>query len=395
MNQIYFSVNIFELIIAGILALLFVILIFCLFIVYLRPYRERKTNPGGNLSESRPPVSVIVYAKNESVNLKENLPLLLQQDYPVYEVIVVNDGSTDESEDVLSQLEVEYKNLYHTFIPQESRYLSRKKLALTVGIKAAKNDILLFIEPNCKPLTNWWIYRMVQSYNKPGIEVVLGYCAYRRVNGFLHKLASYDNLVTGLQYLSGAIRRRPFKGNGQNLSYCKELFFTNKGFSNSLKLHAGDDDLFINTCATCKNTQVEYSPESITEVEPVSRFSVWKEMKVSRAATQHHYRRGSLLPYRFEAFVYILYLLLSLFSVVADIQGNLFLPVTGLSLFLVYYCIKGIVFRLSARMLQQPSVSNWLLFLDIILFFMNLYVRVYRIFRGKNDYTFRVQGKNR
>ncbi|MCD7938547.1 MAG: glycosyltransferase [Tannerellaceae bacterium] len=398
MFNLYFSINTFDIILIGILITLFLILTGLTVGFYMRPVRiYRKKENSGLITQDVPPVSVIVYAKNESVNLQKHLPFLLHQQYPTYEVIVINDGSTDESEDVLSLLESQYQNLYHTFIPQESRYLSRKKLALTVGIKAAKHDILMFIEANCKPISPNWLIQMVQPYLRKGkeTEIVLGFCAYRKATGLFHKLVSYDNLLTGMQYLSAALGGHPFKGNGRNLSYRKDLFFKNKGFSSSLKLHAGDDDLFINTYAKGSNTQVEYAPESVTEMEVIDRFAVWQEMKVSRAATQHHYRSGSLFLYRFEAFLYFLFIVSTLFALSMAITGNFLLPVVSLGVYVVYYLVKGIVFNKSAKLLQQKKMGFSLPLLDILLYSFNVYVRIYRLFRGKNDYTFRVSGKKR
>ncbi|MCD7977228.1 MAG: glycosyltransferase, partial [Tannerellaceae bacterium] len=264
-----FTFTTIELIGLGLIVSLCIIQVIYYLVVYFRPYRfeKKKRIEVPSSVSSGLPVSVIVYAKNESYNLQRNLPSLLTQDYPDYEVIVINDGSTDESEDVLKLLENEYKHLYHTFIPQESKYLSRKKLALTVGIKAAKNDTLLFIEANCYPVGKNWIRSMVEQY-EPDTEIVLGFCSYPETKGFFHKLVSYDNLLSGLKYLSAALAGYPYKGSGRNLSYRKDLFFRNKGFRNSLSLHAGEDDLFINTNANKKNTKVVYSPESMTEMIP-------------------------------------------------------------------------------------------------------------------------------
>ncbi|MDL2208974.1 glycosyltransferase [Parabacteroides sp. OttesenSCG-928-O15] len=140
-----------ELILIGIVGIFFIIQLLYWLIAFARPLRRAKKRTQPETTQY-PPVSIVVYAKNESENLRKNLPSLLKQDYPNYEVIVVNDGSTDESDNVLKTFEQEYGHLYHTYIPQDVKYLSRKKLALTVGIKAAKNSILLFYRsqlPSC------------------------------------------------------------------------------------------------------------------------------------------------------------------------------------------------------------------------------------------------------
>lgn len=386
-----FIFNNIELILAGSTAGLFIIQLLYYLVTYARPLKESKRNKA-EAKEAQPAVSVIVYAKNESENLRKHLPSLLAQDYPEYEVIVVNDGSTDESDEVLKTLKNDNQHLYHTYIPEDVKYLSRKKLALTVGIKAAQHDILLFTEANCEPLGKNWISAMARNYNKE-TSIVLGFCAYGNHKGFFHKLVAYDNLMSGLQYISSALTHHPYVGNGRNLSYRKELFFAHKGYYKSLSLHAGDDDLFINEAANNKNTRVEYSAESITEMAEIERFSMWKEMKVSRAATHRHYKGGTLAFYRVESLSYFLFFLAVIAAIVTGIYGNWLLSILAGLLYISRFAIKATILHKSSLLLQQKPVTAWLLFLELILPLFNLYVRIYRAFRGKNDYTFRLGNK--
>lgn len=387
MNDL-FSFNHIELTLAGVTAGLFAIQLLYYLITYARPLRLAKSRqmPQG---ESQPPVSVIIYAKNESENLRKHLPALLNQHYPEYEVIVINDGSTDESDEVLQTFKNEYDHLYHTYIPEDVKYLSRKKLALTVGIKAAKYDLLLFTEANCEPKSENWVAAMARNYT-PQTSIVLGFCAYGCHKGFFHKLVAYDNLMTGLQYLSSALAGNPYTANGRNLSYRKELFFAHKGYYKSLNLHAGDDDLFINESATGQNTRVEYSPESITEMAKIDRFSMWKEMKVSRAATQRYYKGWNLTFFRLESLSNLLFILAVIVSIVTGIQGNWLIAVLAGLLYLIRLSCKAAILHKSAKLLQQKPVTSWLSVLELIMPLFNLYVRIYRMFRGKNDYTFRL-----
>lgn len=387
--------SILDIVLIGLTTALFAVQMVYYLVTYMRPLRMAKADGGGGGTEEagkQPPVSVIVYAKNESYNLQRYLPSLLTQDYPVFEVIVINDGSTDESDDVLKRFENQYENLYHTFIPQESKYLSRRKLSLTIGIKAAKHHYLLFTEANCQPMSKNWITAMMRNYDAP-TEIVIGFCAYRVYKGFFHKLVSYDNLITGLQYISSALNRKPFSGSGRNLSYRTELFFEHKGFSKSLSLHAGDDDLFINEAATGKNTRMEYSPDSITEMAPFERFAVWKEMKVSRAATQTHYRGKELPFYRLEKLSFILFLLAAIASFAVGMAGHYTVSILAVLLYLALFITHSIVLKKSAKMLRQKLIAGWLPLLEIVHPLMNFYVYIYRFFRGKKDYTFTLGGK--
>lgn len=141
-----FLLNNTELFLLGISLIGFVILSLYYLIAYARPLRASKRTDDTLEEGNKLPVSIIIYAKNDSENLKKHLPALLTQDYPEYQVVVINDGSSDDTDDTLKFFQNEYKHLYHTYVPSAARYLSRRKLAFTLGVKAAKYDILLFTE---------------------------------------------------------------------------------------------------------------------------------------------------------------------------------------------------------------------------------------------------------
>ncbi|MDR1644923.1 MAG: glycosyltransferase [Tannerellaceae bacterium] len=381
-----------ELLLAGAAAVCFVIQLLYYRITYLRPCRKAPLQPKPEEPDAWPPVSVIVYANKESFYLKENLPALLKQDYPQYEVIVVNDGSTTESDDILKLFANDYPHLYHTFTPQESKYLSRRKLSLMIGVKAAKNDILLFTEAGCCPLTDQWIRAMVRNYTGQ-TSIVLGFCAYRTHAGFFHKLAAYDNLIAGVQYISAALVNRPYSGNGKNLSYRKTLFYEQKGYSHSLGLHAGDDNLFINESATGRNTCVTYTPASITGMAPFDCFAAWKEMRIARAATQAYFKGNRLLFYRMEKLSAALFLVSVAALITAGAFGaHLQAILLGALLYTLLYIVKAIVWKKTATMLQQPPFTAWLPFLEIVDLSISLYLRIYHLFHRKRDYTFTLGG---
>lgn len=378
-----------ELYLAGITVVLFMIQLLYLLIVYARPLRAAKHARCESAGNEAKPVSVIVYARGEAEDLRRNLPHILNQEYPDFEVIVVNDGSDAESEDVLKLFSNEYKHLYYTYVPIDTHYLSHKKLALTMGIKAAKHDILLFTEANCRPHSNQWIRSMTEGYTK-STDIVLGFCSYGNYPGFFQKLVAYDNLINGLQYIASALSRSPYSGNGQNLSYRKALFFAHKGYSKSLNLHAGADGLFINEASNAVNTQVVFTPDSLTEMDRTEDFLAYKLMKVSRAATEPYYRGNALLFYRTDTYSYLLFLLASLTAVVAGLFGNTLLPVLAVFLLIVRFTAKAVILRHSALLLQQQPLTRWLCLLELAEPAFNFYIRIYRIFRGKKDYTSKI-----
>lgn len=306
-------------------------------------------------SDGNFPLSVVICARNESENLRRNLPAILKQDYPDFEVIVINDGSTDESEDLLSELEEEYPNLYHSFTPDSARYISRKKLALTLGIKASKYDWLVFTEADCTPVSDKWLRRIARNFT-PSTDIVLGYSGYERGKGWLHKRVSFDSLFTSLRYLGFALAGKPYMGIGRNLAYRKELFFKVKGFSTHLNMQRGEDDLFINQIANENNTRVETSPDSVIRMQPVERYKDWKEEKVSYMATARFYKGSQRWLLGLETATRLLFYVACLSGIVFGILSFHWLAAgLALLLWIVRYSAQAYVINKTANeMGRQP-----------------------------------------
>ena len=237
---------------------------------YARKCRKGKVSYNNNF----PPISVIVCARNESINLEAYLPLLLQQDYPEYEVIVVNDRSTDDTEEILKLLSYKYPHLKTTFIPDRARFIDSKKMAVTLGIKSASNDVLLFTDADCYPRSKDWLTLMARNFTDT-TQMVLGYGAYQYKKGFLNFLIRFDTLTIGMQYLNLALGRRAYMGVGRNMGYRQRFFEQTSGFTKHLNLQSGDDDLFVNENSRKGNTRIEIDPQSVTVSNPEESFELW------------------------------------------------------------------------------------------------------------------------
>lgn len=247
-------------------------------------------------AEDCPGVSVIVCARNEEDNLQDYLQTLLAQDYPKFEVIVVNDGSEDKTQEVLERYELVSSNLYVTFVPRDAHVISTKKLALTIGAKAAHYDYLLLTDADCRPESRQWIREMVNGFApRKGheTEIVLGYGAYFEEDTLLNSLLNYDTLFNGMQYLGMAAAGHPYMGVGRNLAYRRATFFEHSGFRGLLAERAGDDDLFVNKIATRHNTSIVCSRESLTWSVPKHTWQEWIHQKRRHLSVSPNYKAGS------------------------------------------------------------------------------------------------------
>lgn len=235
------------------------------------------------------PVSVIICARNEAENLELYLPKVLSQEYPEYEVIVVNDCSTDETEDVLKKLSGQYPRLKTSTIKEDKKFAHGKKLAVTIGIKAAKYEKLLFTDGDCTPESDQWLRLMASNFSGK-TSIVLGYGGYFTQPGLLNKYVRYDTLTIALQYFSMALFGLPYMGVGRNLAYKKSLFYSGSGFSRHFHLASGDDDLFVNENANKLNTTIEIDKNSHTRTTAKESFDKWTFQKKRHFSTNSLYK---------------------------------------------------------------------------------------------------------
>lgn len=239
---------------------------------------------------SFPPISVIVCAKNEAQNLYENIPQLLEQDYPEFEIILINDASSDDTEDIMEAFRLANKNVQQVNVVNNEAFWGNKKYALTLGIKRAKYEHMLFTDADCVPASKEWLKGMAGSFDN-GKEIVLGYGAYEKVKGsFLNKLIRFETVMTAVQYFSWAMAGRPYMGVGRNLGYTAKVFYEQKGFINHIKVQSGDDDLFVNEASTNKNTALQFSAETFTVSTPKKTVASWITQKRRHISTASYYK---------------------------------------------------------------------------------------------------------
>lgn len=231
-----------------------------------------------NEKSKEDPVSVIICTRNEAENLKRYLPAILNQDYPEFEVIVVNDGSSDETEDVLAEFKTQYPRLYVTGIEGKPGYVSGKKVAQTLGVKAAHFEQIVFTNPDCEPLSPYWL-RHMQSNFLQRTDIVIGYGGFKSRKGLLNKLIRTDSVYNYMQLMSFALKEMPFTALTKNLAYRKSQFFEKKGFASSHHISSGDEDYFVIKNSNRYNTVVELDKDSHTMSEPFTSWRKWLRAK--------------------------------------------------------------------------------------------------------------------
>jgi cellulose synthase/poly-beta-1,6-N-acetylglucosamine synthase-like glycosyltransferase len=319
-------------------------------------------------------VSLVICSRDGHNYLKENLPYILDQDHPNFEVVVVNNNSEDDSAYLLARMAEQDPKLQVVEMKQNLNFFSGKKFPLSIGIKSAHNDIILLTDADCRPLTRKWLSYMQQSFDDSA-EIVLGYSPYKRSKGFLDKLIRFDTAHIAVQYLSYALAGIPYMGVGRNMAYTKSLFYESQGFISHYNISSGDDDLFVNRVANRKNTRVMIDPDSFTISEPKKTFRNWIIQKRRHLSTGKFYRwKHKLLLGTYNISIALFYLL---FIYLLAVNYNIILV---LALFSLRFLSQLFIFRKCLNRLREKGL--WLLIpiLEIFMLLLNTTISITSLF---------------
>ena len=327
------------------------------------------------------PVSVLICAKNEVKSLKKSLPFFLNQTYPNFELVLINDCSRDKTLDLLEKFQKEFPNKIKIVdVKENEQFWGSKKYALTLGIKAASFEHLLFTDADCKPISENWITEMTQNFGSH--EVILGYGAYQKVkNSFLNKLIRFETLLTAIQYFSYAKIGIPYMGVGRNLAYTKSLFFSVNGFAEHMKIMSGDDDLFINQVATKQNLSTCFTANSFTESIPKKSFNEWIQQKRRHVSTAAHYK--PLHKFLLGLF-YSSQLLFYLLSII--LLAFLFNWIYVVTLIFMRFLTQNLVIGFSSKKLNENDLVVLTPFLEIFLIFIQLFIFIKNLISKPNHW---------
>lgn len=338
-------------------------------------FRKKTSQP-----HAFPPASIIICAKNEADNLTRFLPSIFEQDYPTYEVVVVNDCSYDYTGDCLKEFAVQHKNLKIVTIQEDDNYTHGKKIALMLGIKGAKYEHLLLTDADCKPKDKFWLRGMMEQF-KPETDIVIGYGAYEKQKGLLNKIIRFDTFMIALQFLSFTLKGKTYMGNGRNLAYKKSLFFKLKGFASHYHIESGDDDLFVNEAVSKHNSKIEINTTNHTVSKVKTTLAEWMAQKRRHITTFANYSRES--KWRLFFLTGSQYLFYITFIAMLILNIGLFLIIF---LFILRLLIQIIIFKKSMAELGENDLLLLTPVIEFILLFVYPLITVSNAFLKKNKW---------
>lgn len=353
----------------------FIAVVFIQIFYYLGIFGKFAFGKPQTITPKKLPVSVIVCAKNEEENVKKHIPLLAEQNYPDFEIVLIDDASSDETLEVFEEFEEKYSNIRLVKVKNNEAFWGNKKYALTLGIKASTKDYLLFTDADCYPNSKDWITAMSSQFtmNK---TIVLGYGGYeKKERSLLNKIIRFETVLTAMQYFSWAKAGLPYMGVGRNLAYKKEEFFNVNGFIDHIQIRSGDDDLFVNQAANKANTTIAYSPESFTYSKAKETYKEWFTQKRRHVATANYYKFFDKMQLGLFYSSQLLFFLLVIILLAFQFQW-----IAVLALLATRYTIAWIVIGFSAGKLKENDLKVWFPIVEIVLIFTQINIFITNLF---------------
>jgi glycosyltransferase involved in cell wall biosynthesis len=357
-------------------ALILTVLVNCAYFLLFARFSYLNNSESANPSTYKntadsPGISLLVCAKNEAENLKVQLPLLLKQDYPNFEIILINDASRDNTQEVMEAFASENPKISIVNVVNNEAFWGSKKYALTLGIKRAKNQRMLFTDADCHPGSKQWLSIMVSHFSNKK-QLVLGYGAYLKRPGLLNRFIRFETLLTALQYFSYAKAGIPYMGVGRNIGYTTNLYYGNNGFTSHMKIPSGDDDLFVNEVGTSKNTAICFADEAFTFSLPKRSWNAWWLQKKRHITTAKYYKP----KHKFLLGTYYLFNLLFWILLIASVlllNWQTVLIIIGLRFTFQYVVVGKAASKLNEKDLIPyiPVLELFLVFAQMSIFISN------------------------
>ncbi|MGJ8667442.1 MAG: glycosyltransferase [Patiriisocius sp.] len=340
-------------------------ILFLFYFLFSRFSFAKISEENTNTSISTFPVSLIVCAKNEAENLKQNIPLWLEQNHPDFELILINDASNDDTLEIMESFAETDSRIKICNVENNEAFWASKKYALTLGIKKATRTRLIFTDADCSPASQSWLKNMSQHFSEEK-QVLLGYGAYKKEAGLLNALIRFETAMTAIQYFSYAQSGMPYMGVGRNLGYTSQLFYKHNGFISHIKIPSGDDDLFVNEVADSKNTAIVIDPNTFTYSEPKKTWKAWITQKRRHVSTAKHYKKSHRILLGLYYTCRLLFFVL-IIAVMFTSFWKIGLILLGAKILFQYLAIG-----FGAAKLKEKTLIPFILFLDLLLLVMQL-----------------------
>lgn len=305
-------------------------------------------------------ISVVAYGRGHIEETGAFLEAIKRQDYPEVEVIIVTDGSARDATTLTETFGKDYPGASFSFVPPEALNLSRRKLANTIGIKKASGQIILTTLTNIRIPSEQWLSMMASQFSSADTEIVLGaaFMDFSHMHGMGRWYRRFDSLLTAAQWMIAAIDGSPYRGDGANLAFRRDLFFRNSGYGNNYYLHSGDDDIFVSQVSTPGNSRFMLAPRATVHVDwGTASDRIWTSQKERYSFAERYLSRSPRLKQAVRNISLWAATALLVAAALTAMPADLTLPCMAAAALLVLWSVQTALYRKLAE--TFGSVRLW------------------------------------
>jgi len=340
----------------------------CLYYIIFSKFSFSKHSTAKEANQT--PVSVIVYSKNEAALLPEFLSQFKDQTHTNYEIVLVNNASSDDTRYIFEAFQKDNQNVQIVNVENNEAFWGSRKYALTLGIKKATYENLLFTTTSAIFSSKDWIAKS-SSFLNTDKQIFVGYSFFEKKGGFVNTFIRFSEIVSHLFNYGVGVITKPYHASQANFGYIKSLFFENRGFSDHMSIKEGSEDLFLKFNATSKNVVISTSKDNAVQKKSPASFSEWLQYKANQKYISRYYSFSNKLNLKLFGISQFLFFVLAIVSVI------LIPSILVFCVIVLRYFIAGLVLLKTSFKLRDLKPMYFFPFLEILHSFVQIPIFIY------------------
>ncbi len=331
-------------------------------------------------NESEYQVSVIIPVRNEAKHILSLLTDFELQTFPreQFEILVVDDYSQDQTVNLVKGYIPHSKLAIRVISLDALDAAEGKKSAITQGVKAAKNEIILCTDGDCT-VPKYWIEQYAHQFSDPEVQMVLGPVRFLEGNTTFNRMQQLE--FAGLIGLGGASLQLglPTMCNGANLGYRKSLFNSVRGYEGNQDIASGDDEFLLQKAFDENPKSVRFlkSSKAIVGTFAKKSFSSFLSQRIRWAGKWKYHKQLRVIIWAISMFLFHIALLMSGLGISLLERPEIGLGIIMIKILAEYFYIKSVSNSMKLKvpikefLLIQLIYPFYIVFLSLISLFVN------------------------
>lgn len=289
-------------------------------------------------------VTILIVARNEEKNINSTLNSLKNLDLTDldWEIILVNDASTDRTLKLMKDFKKNYKNVRIINIEEKNQNFKGKKFGITKAVNIANGDYIYMTDGDCRVKKNW--IKSTIGYFKENVGMLIGWIDYKYYSIF-EKIETVESIAGTIFTFSWVAYNNPPYCSGGNMAFQKKAFLKVNGYKNTKNIASGDDTFLL------KKIKKLYKIIPIYNENTSIKTKKYENKKNKKDKNKRKYGKNFLMGrLNLSIFIFgIIYHIILLIGIFLFINNFLFLSLLGLKFIMEFFIFIIGTFKLNKK----------------------------------------------